>query len=63
MPEWLTIGNAWAIWTSLVTLASAIAMATPSTKDNEYLQRVLDIVNKLGLNVKRAKNADDWRPK
>ena len=61
MPEWLTIENITAVVTAVVTLASVIAAITPSTTDNEYLQRALDLLNRLGLNVGKAQNRDDWR--
>ncbi len=61
MPEWLTIGNAIAVVTAVVTLASAIAAITPSTSDDKIIQKILDILNSLGLNVGKAVNNDDER--
>ena len=58
MPEWLTKENIIPIITAVVTLASAIAAITPSQSDNAAIQKVLDFLNALGLNVGRAKNAD-----
>ena len=58
MPEWLNLENIVPIITAAVALASAIAAITPSKSDNVWIQKVLDLLNAVGLNVRRAKNAD-----
>ena len=47
------------IITAVVTLAAAITMVTPSKVDNVWLQKIVQLLNLLGLNVGKAKNADD----
>ena len=49
----------WPTVTAVVTLAAAIAAVTPSKSDDRLVQLVLDIINKLGLNIGKAKNKDD----
>ncbi len=61
MPEWLTVGNAALAATVVCTVASVIASVTPSTSDDKVVQVLVDIVNRLGLNVGEATNKDDWR--
>jgi hypothetical protein len=46
------------IVTAVIAVASAIAAITPSKSDDRIVQLVLDIVNKLGLNVGKATNKD-----
>ena len=48
----------WPIVASIVTLAAAISAITPSKSDDRIVQLVLDIINKLGLNIGKAKNKD-----
>ena len=47
------------IVTAVVALAAAITMVTPSKVDNVWLQKIVQLLNLLGLNVGKAKNADD----
>ena len=47
------------IITAAVALCSAIAAITPSKSDDRIVQFVLDVVNKIGLNIGKARNADD----
>lgn len=54
-----TIGQYWPIVTGVISLAAAIAVVTPSKSDDRRVQLILDIINKLGLNLGKAKNADD----
>jgi hypothetical protein len=61
MPEWLTRENIISVVTAVVTLAAAIAAITPSNSDNKVIQKILDVVNLLGINIGAAKNADDRR--
>ena len=61
MPEWLTIENVVAVVTAVVTAAAAIAAITPSEADNRIIQKILDVVNALGLNLAKAANKDDER--
>lgn len=42
-----------------VGLFSAIATVTPNTTDNKIAQVLLDLINLLGANVGKAKNAED----
>ncbi|MCK4579388.1 MAG: hypothetical protein KAU50_11405 [Candidatus Marinimicrobia bacterium] len=44
---------------TVIAGCALIASVTPSKKDDRILQFLLDIVNKLALNVGKAKNADD----
>lgn len=44
--------------TGIIAVASAIAAITPSKSDDRIVQLILDIVNKLGLNVAKAANKD-----
>lgn len=44
--------------TAIVTAAAAIAAVTPSKSDNVYVQKAMNILNALGLNVNKAKNKD-----
>jgi hypothetical protein len=59
--EWVieNLGNLVPIVTGVIALAAAISVITPSKADDRILQLVLDVVNKLGLNVGKARNADD----
>lgn len=45
--------------TAVVALAAAITMLTPSKVDNVWLQKIVQLLNLLGLNIGKAKNADD----
>jgi len=55
----LAIAEAWwPIVTQIVTVAAMIAVMTPSKSDDRIVQFILDIINKLGLNIGKAKNAD-----
>ena len=49
----------WPVVTSAIAVAAAIATITPSKSDDRIVQLLLDIVNKIGLNIGKAKNADD----
>lgn len=56
--EWLT--ENWQslvqIVVSLVGIAAIVASMTPNENDNVVIQKILDIINKLGFNVNKAKN-------
>jgi len=47
----------------VVTVASVIATATPTPKDDRVLRRVVQVVRALALNVGKAKPADEERRK
>ena len=47
------------ICAKVIAACAAIAAITPSRVDNGILGKLLQFVNLLGLNVARAKNADD----
>ena len=47
------------ILSGIIAVAAAITAITPSKSDDRIVQLILDILNKLGLNVGKAKNADD----
>jgi len=54
------LGNQWVGYiTAIVTVAAAITMVTPSKVDNDWLQKIVSLLNLLGLNIGKAKNADD----
>jgi hypothetical protein len=54
------LGNKWvSIITAIVTVAAAITAVTPSKVDNSWLQKIVDLLNLAGLNLGKAKNADD----
>lgn len=54
------LGNAWFnIATAVIALAAAITAVTPSKVDNAWLKKIVSLLNLLGLNVGKAKNADD----
>ena len=49
----------WAeVITLAIALAGAIAVATPSKNDNKVLGALAGLVNVIGLNFGKAKNAD-----
>ena len=43
----------------VIAIAAIIAAATPTKVDDRILQLILDIINKLGINVGKATNKDD----
>ena len=43
----------------IIAVAAAIAAITPSKVDNDILTKILQFTNLLGLNVLKARNADD----
>lgn len=47
------------IVTMIVTVASAIAIVTPTPVDNMVLKFVKQVLNVLALNMGKAKNKDD----
>ncbi|MHA2068760.1 MAG: hypothetical protein ACXABY_30720 [Candidatus Thorarchaeota archaeon] len=54
------LGNAYFnIITAVIALAAAITAITPSKVDNEWLKKIVSLLNLLGLNIGKAKNADD----
>ncbi len=54
------LGNKWvSIITAIITVAGTITMLTPSKVDNQWLQKIVSLLNLLGLNLGKAKNADD----
>jgi len=46
------------IVTAVIAVAATIAAVTPTKSDDRIVQLILDIVNKLGLNVGKATNKD-----
>jgi len=42
----------WIIVASIITIASVIVRYTPSTKDNEILEKIKAIIEKIALNKK-----------
>jgi len=61
-PNFITalLSNAWFnIATAVVALAAAITAVTPSKVDNAWLAKIVSLLNLLGLNIGKAKNADD----
>lgn len=52
VPNWVEVV------TLAVALAGAIATATPTNTDNKILNALLGLVNAIGLNFGKAKNAD-----
>jgi hypothetical protein len=59
--EWITSNyeSIIDIVAKIIACAAAIAAITPSRVDNDIVNRVLSLVNLLGLNVLKAKSADD----
>jgi hypothetical protein len=53
LPDWLV-----AI-TTLVTACAGVAALTPTKSDDKIIAVLLNIINVVGLNFGRAKNADD----
>ena len=54
------LGNVWFnIITASIALAAAITALTPSKVDNEWLNKITSLLNLIGLNIGKAKNADD----
>ena len=54
------LGNAWFnIITASIALAAAVTAVTPSKVDNEWLQKIVSLLNLVGINIGKAKNADD----
>ena len=54
------LGNKWvSIITAVVTVAAAITAVTPSKVDNDRLKKLFSLLNLAGLNIGKAKNADD----
>lgn len=47
------------IVTAVIALAAAITAVTPSKVDNYWLQKIVSLLNLLGININKAKNADD----
>ena len=47
------------VLTAVVALCASIAAVTPTQVDNKILAKVTRVINILGLNVIKAKNADD----
>ena len=53
------LGNTWISYITLaVTIAAAITAVTPSKVDNTWLQKIIDLLNLVGFNLGKAKNAD-----
>ena len=59
--DWLTANGSEIvdIVAKCIALAAAIAVVTPSKWDNDLLTKLSSIVNTIGLNWGRARNADD----
>jgi hypothetical protein len=54
------LGNAYFnIVTAVIALAAAITAITPSKVDNYWLQKIMDLLNLVGINIGKAKNLDD----
>ena len=52
-PAWVTV------ITTVVSAAAAISAITPTKTDDKVMSSILRVVNVLGLNVGKARNADD----
>jgi hypothetical protein len=57
--EWITSnwGNLYSIITQVVGVAALVATLTPNTSDNKAVDFVLNIINMLGANLGKSKNA------
>ena len=57
--EWNTSnwGNLYSIITQVVGVAALVATLTPNTSDNKAVDFVLNIINMLGANIGKSKNA------
>lgn len=56
----MLLSNTWVnIITAVIALAAAIAAVTPSKVDNEWMKKIVSLLNLVGLNIGKAKNADD----
>jgi len=53
LPDWLV-----AI-TTLVTACAGVAALTPTKSDDKIIGMILNVINVVGLNFGKAKNADD----
>ena len=53
LPAWVSA------LTALVTACAGVASLTPTKSDDAAIAFMLRIINVVGLNVNRAKNADD----
>ena len=53
LPAWLTAV------TVLVTACAGVAALTPTKSDDKIIGIILNIINVVGLNFGKAKNADD----
>ena len=53
LPAWVTA------LTALVTACAGIATLTPTKSDDEAINKILRLINIIGLNVGKAKNEDD----
>lgn len=42
----------------IIAAASVIATATPNKTDDKILQKILDVINIVGMNVGKSKNKD-----
>ena len=53
------LGNVWFnIITATIALAAAITAITPTKVDNSWLQKIMDLLNLLGINIGKAQNKD-----
>lgn len=57
MPEWLTASNVFSVVTAVISLASVIAAITPTKADNEFIDKLISLVNVFAVNVGGAKPA------
>lgn len=48
--EWLTVGTVVMMFGSIVTTASVITRLTPTQVDNEFIDKVIGMINRFGLN-------------
>ena len=57
--EWITSnwGNLYSIITQVVGVAALVATLTPNTSDNKAVDFVMNIINMLGANIGKSKNA------
>ena len=57
--EWITSnwGNLYSIITQVVGVAALVATLTPNTSDNKAVDFVFNIINMLGANIGKSKNA------
>ena len=58
----INIVNVVQVWlpaiTGLISACAVIATLTPTTVDDKIIQKILDVINFIGLNIGKAENKD-----